>query len=165
MVLDPLAQINAITVAGTIVVFFVTLLLLRRILFLPLIEVMEQRAAKLEQAKARKAEADALLERAQLEVQQTRSIAAAEAAQLIEKVRDETARIRSERLAGAGAEADAILARGREEIRVLRHSEDARLADELCTCVTAMLTTMIGPVDAAAVRLTVMQVVAGREAG
>jgi F-type H+-transporting ATPase subunit b len=165
MVLDPLAQINVVTMVAIIVIFLATSLLLRRIFFLPLIEVMEQRAARIAQARERKADVDARLHEAQLEAERVRAAAAAEAARLVEQAASETAAIRSGRMARAAAEAEAILANGREEVRALRQAESAKLEDELRACVTAMLSKMVGTVDDVAVRLTVKRALATKEAG
>jgi F-type H+-transporting ATPase subunit b len=164
MVLDPLGQIHLVTMAAIIVIFLVTLLLLRRICFLPLIAVMDQRAARIEAARTRKAEAEALLKSAQLETDQILSAAHAEAERLVAQVVAETAGIRSERMAKASAEAEAILAKGREGVLAVTQSEDARLTEELCACVGKTLTTMIGPVDDTAVRFMVNRVVTAKEA-
>jgi F0F1-type ATP synthase membrane subunit b/b' len=53
MALNPLAQIQVVTIAAMIVIFLVTLLLLRRVFFLPLIDVMERRAARIGGARRR----------------------------------------------------------------------------------------------------------------
>jgi hypothetical protein len=66
--------------------------------------------------------------------------------------------------AAADAEAEAILARGRDEILALRRSEEARLAEELCTCVGQTLARMTGQVDEKAVRFLVNRVLAAKEA-
>lgn len=165
MVLDPLAQINPVTMVAIIVIFLATFVLLRRIYFLPLIEVMERRAARIAQARARKAEADARLHDGQLEAERIRAAAVADAARLVEQVAAQSAEIRNGRMARATAEAEAILASGRDEVRALRQTESAKLEDELRACVTTMLTHIVGTVDDAAVRLTVKRALATKEAG
>jgi F-type H+-transporting ATPase subunit b len=165
MILDPLSQIHPITMAGIVVIFLVTLLLLRRVFFLPLLTVMERRAARIEAARAGKAEAERLLARARVEAEQALSGAREEATRLADRVEAETAALRTERLARASAEAEAILAGGREEVLALARAQEARLAEELHACVTQALTRMIGTVDDAAVRLVMKRVLAAKEAG
>jgi F0F1-type ATP synthase membrane subunit b/b' len=164
MVLDPLGQINLVTIGAILVIFLMTLLGLRRICLVPLIEVMERRDARIEAARARKAEADELLARAEQEAAQVLSRAKEEADQLVAKLAEETAALRNARLARAAAEVESILAAGRDELAALRRTEDARLAAELCTSVTGTLTRMIGPVEATTVRFLVARTLAREEA-
>jgi F0F1-type ATP synthase membrane subunit b/b' len=165
MALNPLTQINLVTIGAVIVIFLVTLFLLRRICLVPLIAVMERRAARIVAARALAVEADALLVSAHREADAARAAATAEATQLVERVREEIAAIRGQRLGQARAEAEAILAKGREESRTLLQAEDARLTDELSSCVSAALRKMIGPVEGAAVRFMVKRVLAEKESG
>jgi F0F1-type ATP synthase membrane subunit b/b' len=120
MVLDPLAQIHPVTILAVIAIFVVTLVVLRRIFFLPLIGLMEARNARIEAARTRKAEACASLAAAEAQAEELLSRARQEAASLTEAARTEAADLRSTRLRRASAEADAILAQGREEVRLLR---------------------------------------------
>jgi F-type H+-transporting ATPase subunit b len=165
MALNPLAQIQVVTIAAVIVIFLVTLLLLRRVFFLPLIEVMERRAARIGSARAREAEADELAANAQREAEQARALTQAEATRVLAQTREDIAASRSARMAQARAEAEAILAKGREDVRALKQVEEGRLATELSACATAALRRAIGPVDDAAVRLVVKRVLAAHAAG
>ena len=160
MILDPLSQIHPVTMAAIIVIFLVTLFLLRRIFFLPLRAVMQQRAARIQAARAGKAEAERLLEHARAEAEQALSAAREEATRLAARVEAEAAALRVERLAHATTEAEAILAGGREEVQALSRSEEARLAEELHACAAQALTRMIGTVDDAALRLVLKRVLA-----
>jgi F0F1-type ATP synthase membrane subunit b/b' len=164
MALDPLAQINLITIGAIIVIALVTLFLLRRICLVPLITVMERRAARIEKARAQLAEASAVLASAQLKADQARSAAREEADRMVAKFTDETTEMRRARMAAAAAEAEAILAAGREEILTLRQSEDAKVARELSSSVSNTLTRMIGPVEDTTVRFMVARVLAAKEA-
>jgi len=165
MVLNPLDQIHLITTLTTVVIFFLTLLVLRRIVFDPLIEVMERRREKIEAAAIRKARAEAQLQSAQRQADEAVTAAKAEAARMLIGVHEELAGIRREKMAKASTEAEAVLARGREEIAGLRAEEEARLAEELYASVERALTAMIGPVDERAVRLVVGRALAAKEAG
>jgi F0F1-type ATP synthase membrane subunit b/b' len=165
MALNPLAQIDLVTIGGVIVIFVVTLFLLRRICLVPVIAVMEGRVAKIATARAHAAEAEAQLASAHREAEATRAAATAEATQLVDGVRGEIAAAREQRLAQARTEAEAILAKGRDEARALRQAEDARLTDELSACVSAALRKIIGPVEGGAVRFVVKRVLAEKEGG
>jgi F0F1-type ATP synthase membrane subunit b/b' len=165
MALDPLAQIHLVTILAVILITLTTLLLLRRIFFLPLIEVMEQRAAKIEAARTQMAAGEAALRAAEAEAERVLAAAAVEAARLAAGVQEEVAGLRTQRLARAGAEAEAILAQGREAVAALGLVEENRLQTELCVCVSRTLATMIGPVDDSAVRFMVHRVLAAKEVG
>ena len=165
MVLNPLDQIHLVTMAATFVIFLLTLLVLRRVAFLPLIDVMERRSARIEAARAQKAEGESLLRNAQLQADEAVAAAKAEAARILGSARDEIAAIRRAKMAQATTEAEAILARGREEVLALRASEETQLAKQLFASVGKALTTMIGPVEDSAVRLMVNRVMAAKEAG
>jgi F0F1-type ATP synthase membrane subunit b/b' len=163
MALDPLAQLNLVTILAIILITGATLLLLRRTFFLPVIGVMESRAAKIEAARARKAAALAALQAAEADAERMLAAAGVETARLVAGVQEQIAGLRTERLARAGAEAEALLARGREEMVALVQAEENRLQTELCDCVSRTLATMIGQVDDSAVRLMVHRVLAAKE--
>jgi F-type H+-transporting ATPase subunit b len=165
MLLDPLDQIHLVTTVATVVIFFLTLLVLRRVVFLPVIEVMERRRARIEAAQTRKAEAEALLQSAQRRADEAVNTAKAEAARILGGVREEVAGARREKMLAASAEAETILTRGREEVATLRAAEEARLAEELLAAVGKTLTAMIGPVEEPAVRLVVSRALSAKEAG
>jgi F-type H+-transporting ATPase subunit b len=165
MVLDPLDQIHLVTTTATVVIFLVTLFVLRRVVFLPVIEVMERRSARIEAAQLRKAEAEALLRGAQVQADEAMTSAKAEAARILAGAREEMSGTRRERMAKANTEAEAILALGREEVATLRAAAEARLAEELHSSVGKALTAMIGPVEDPAVRLMVNRALATGEGG
>lgn len=165
MTLDPLAQIHFVTIAAIIGIALATMFLLRPIFFLPILEVMAQRAERIEAARSRKAEAEALLQGAERELDEALVAAKVEAARLAAQAMEEAAAVRRERLAKAGAEAEALLAAGRTEIAALRRTEDERLAEELRACAGQALTAMIGPVDEAAVQFVVNRVLRPTAAG
>jgi F-type H+-transporting ATPase subunit b len=163
--LDPLAQLDPVTIGGVIVIFLVTLLVLRRIAFDPLIGVMERRDARIAAARAAKAEAEAHLAAVRGEREARAAVAAGEATRALEAAREEAAGRRRARLEAAGAEAEAILARGREEAQALRREEEARLADALRASAAATLARVLGTVDDASLRFVVQRVRVTSEGG
>jgi F0F1-type ATP synthase membrane subunit b/b' len=165
MSLDPLAQVHLVTIMAVVVITVGTLLLLRRVFFLPVLEVMERRAAKLEAVRVQKAAGELALRAAEAEAERELAAATDEAARLATKVEEEIDRLRAERLGRAGVEAEAILARGREELVALRQAEESRLQTELCDCVSRTLVSMTGQVDQSAVRFMVHRVLGAKEAG
>jgi F0F1-type ATP synthase membrane subunit b/b' len=162
MSLDPLAQINLVAIGAIVVISVVTLLILRSSL-VPLIEVMERRAAKIAAARAEKAAAERLLEAARQKSEQALASAREQAERLAAGMQEELGRLRTERLARASADAEVILARGREEAAAERHAETTRLSAEVCSCAVATLAQLVGQVDEAAVRLMAQRVLAAQE--
>ena len=162
MNLNPLEQLNLVTMAAMAAIFLVTFFVLRTVLFNPLIDVMEKRAGKLERSRARYQEADALIEQARSEAAGIAAEAAETAERFSEDVRIELAGIRESKRALAGAEAEKILASGRAEVARLKGTEQARLKEHLLTCSKQTLVKMIPTVDEEALRLVVNRVLMAR---
>jgi F-type H+-transporting ATPase subunit b len=164
MNLNPLEQLNLVTMAAMAAIFLVTFFVLKTVLFTPLIDVMEKRAGKLERARARYQEADALIEQAREEAAKIAAEASETAERFSEDVRRELAGIRESKRALAGAEAEKILATGRAEVARLKGTEQARLKEHLLTCSKQTLVKMIPTVDEEALRLVVNRVLMARGA-
>jgi F0F1-type ATP synthase membrane subunit b/b' len=164
MNLNPLEQLNLVTMAAMAAIFLVTFFVLRTLFFTPLIDVMEKRAGRLERSRARYQEADALIEQAQEEAKRITAEAAETAARLSEEVKGDLAGIRESKCALANAKGEKILASGREEIARLKVTEQARLKDHLLTCSKQTLVKMIPTVDEEALRLVVNRVLTARGA-
>jgi F0F1-type ATP synthase membrane subunit b/b' len=165
MSLNPLAQINLITLGSVMLLFVVTLIMLRRVCFVPIITVMECRAAKIAAARLLRDEAQKVLDAARRDAEVQLAAAKAEADRITAECREGIAQRRAAAIAQAGAEAQTILAAGKEAIRALRRTEGARLQTELHSSVAATLTKMLVSVDDAALRLMVqraLDVSAGR---
>ncbi len=165
MNLNPLEQLNLVTMAAMTAIFLVTFFVLRKRFFIPLIDVMEKRAGKIGRAQARYGEADALIEKAREEAGRIAAEAAGTADRLAEEAKVEIARARDARRAQAGAEADAVLAKGREEVARLREAEQGRLKEQLLACSRQTLGKIIDEVDDDALRLVVARVLTARGAG
>jgi F0F1-type ATP synthase membrane subunit b/b' len=164
MGLNPLEQLNLITIVAIASIFLVTFFTLRKVFFTPLIDVMEKRAGKLERAHARYQEADALVEKAREEAKRIGAEAAETAAHLSEAVKGELTGIRESKRAQANAETEKIFARGREEIARLEETEQTRLKEQLLMCSRQTLIKMIHEVDEDSLRFVVNRVLTAREA-
>jgi F-type H+-transporting ATPase subunit b len=164
MNLNPLEQLNLITMAAIAVIFLVTFFVLKTMLFNPLIDVMEKRDDKLKRARARYQEADVLIEQARVEAARITAEAAETAERFSEDIRSEVAGIQESKRTLANAEADKILASGRTEVERLKGSEQARLKEHLLTCSKQTLVKMIATVDEEALRLMVNRVLTARGA-
>ncbi len=164
MDLNPLEQLNLITMAAMAAIFLVTFFILKKVFFTPLIGIMEKRAGKLETSLARYQEADALIGQAREEAARIAAEAAETAERLSQDLRKELAGIRESKRALANAEAEKILAGGREEVTRLKGMEQARLKDHLLACSRQTLVKMIPTVDEEALRLVVNRVLTARGA-
>ncbi|NTW59405.1 MAG: ATP synthase F0 subunit B [Nitrospirae bacterium] len=164
MDLNPLEQLNLIAMAAIAAIFLVTLIILRKVFFIPLIDVMEKRAVKLERSRARYEEAGTLIEKAREEAKRIAAEAAETAERLSDEVKEELARIRDSKRAEAGVEAESILTRGRNEIAQLKEAEQARLKEHLLTCSKQTLVKMIPDVDEERLLFVVNRVLAARGA-
>jgi F-type H+-transporting ATPase subunit b len=162
MDLNPLEQLNLITMAAIVAIFLVTLFILRKVFFIPLIEVMEKRAGKLERARARYAEAGTLIEKAEAEAKRIAAEAAETAEHLSDEVKAELARIRESKRAEATIEAESIITRGRDEVARLKEAERARLKEHLMTCSKQTLVKMVHEVDEERLLFVVNRVLAAR---
>jgi F0F1-type ATP synthase membrane subunit b/b' len=164
MNLNPLEQLNLITMAAIAAIFLVTFFILKKVFFTPLIGIMEKRAGKLESSRARYQEADVLIEQAREEAARIAAEAGETAERFSEDVRRELAGIGESKHALANAEAEKILASGRAEVVRLKGTEQARLKEHLLACSKQTLVKMIPTVDEEALRLVVNRVLTARGA-
>jgi F-type H+-transporting ATPase subunit b len=164
MDLNPLEQLNWITMVAMASIFLATYGILRKLFFTPLLTVMEKRDGKLEKAQARYEEARSVTEQAQEEARRIVADASQAAEQMHEEVKGEIARTRESRCATARTEAESILAMGREEVARLKDEEQAKLKDRLLTCSGQTLAKMIPEVNEEALRFVVNRVLAARGA-
>ncbi len=165
MGLNPLEQLNLMTMAAMAAIFLAAFIVLRKIFFIPLITVMEKRDEKIERARARYGEAEALIKKAREEAGHITAEATETAERLAEEAKGEIVRVRDAKRAQAGSEADAILSRGREEVTRLKEAEQARLKEQLLACSRQTLVKIIHEVDDDALRLVVSRVLTSRGAG
>jgi F0F1-type ATP synthase membrane subunit b/b' len=164
MDLNPLEQLNWITMVAMASIFLVTYGILRKVFFTPILTVMEKRAGKLEKARSRYEETSSVTEQAQEEARRIAAEASQAAEQMHEEIKRELARARESRRAKARAEAESILAMGREEVARLKDEEQAKLKDRLLTCSRQTLVKMIPEVSEETLRFVVNRVLAAREA-
>lgn len=164
MSLNPLEQINYITITAVIVIYLVTYFVLRKIFFVPVIEMMEKRTARIEAARTKKAEADSLLSEAQLKAEAILAEASEQAELMAEAAKEEIIKDREAKITKANAKADEIQAEGREKVLAIKQSEQAKLKEDLCVCVTQTLTKIVSRVDEKTVRYVVNKVLAAKGA-
>jgi F-type H+-transporting ATPase subunit b len=147
MPLDPIAQINVTTLVATFAIFLITFLVLRKVFFIPVIEVLERRDAKLENGRDLRAAAQATLVAASEEAQEIKSSAVTERERVFAEVRAATASEREASLAKARAQAEKIVAAGREDITAREVAERAQMKGALIASVTETLSKIVEGVD------------------
>lgn len=165
MALNPLAQLNLITIISLIALFIVTYFVLKRVFFDPYIKVMEKRSKKIEKSRDILLEAWALRDNARKEAERILAEAREETERITEEAKEEMARTREAKVAQANTKADEILAKGREKILRLKESEQTKLREDLFSCVNQTLTKLVGKVDERSVQSMVNKVLTAREAG
>ena len=127
MELNPLNQINLVTIAIVIAVFAITHFVLRRTFFLPVIEVMERRRERLEAAAAVREQAADLVRAAEADAATIRERASQRASRVQQALRDRAQGVRAEKLEAAREDNAAVLEKGREAIAADREAELAKL--------------------------------------
>ncbi len=147
MELNPLNQIHGVTIVGMIVVFWVTFVLMKVLVFNPVLDVMIARRRKIAEGEAKLAEADSVLNAAREEADSL--VADGEAqAETVQKEATEVAESRrQERLVAAKEEADALLSQGRAGVADIRAQEAAKVREELVGCTGIACRKLIGKVD------------------
>ena len=165
MALNPLEQINLITIAGLMLIFTATYLILRKILFLPLIQIMERRDLKISGGKETIARAEFLICDAQNKADSILAEARQEAEHIIETGSEDNARLREEKVKQASDEADRLLSKELEKMSLLRKSEQKRLEESLLFCVSKTLKKSIGYSNEKVIQSMVAKVLASRSDG
>jgi F-type H+-transporting ATPase subunit b len=160
MELNPIKQLNPATIGATVAVFTVTYIVMRKVFFKPVIEVMERRHARTLAAEDKYSEADGIVRSAEEECERIREVANEGVSALVEKSRARIDEVRETRLATARAEAETMLEEGRAAIREEADLERARLRSEAVECVSLSCEKLFGRADCAVVESNVDRVIA-----
>ena len=158
--LNPLDQIQPWVIVAIIVIYALTLLALRRVFFLPLIEVMERRELELEAAEATIAEAERVI--AETEPEALRIVAEAheKADGLRQRSREKAETYRRETVDAAMHASAAALEKGRASIAAERKAEVAQMRDQAVECVTLACDKLVGAADPRTVTASVDKLLA-----
>jgi F0F1-type ATP synthase membrane subunit b/b' len=160
MELNPLKQLNPAVVAATIATFTITYVVMRKVFYLPTIEVMERRNARRLEADEKYAEAQSVLSEAEGEATRIREEADAQVRDAVEQSRSRLDGDRETGLAAARAAAEALLEEGRATIHEEAELERASLRTEVVECVSLSCEKLFGRVDRAVVESNVDRVIA-----
>jgi F0F1-type ATP synthase membrane subunit b/b' len=160
MELNPINQLNPVTIGATIVTFTATYVVMRKVFFLPLIEVMERRNAHRVEAEGRYSEAEGILSRAEEESRAILARSDEKVRELVEQTRAKAEEGHEATLAAARAMAENALERGRAAIAEEAGAERARLRADAVECVSLSCEKLFGRVDRSAVEANVDRVIA-----
>lgn len=147
MELNPIEQVNFITIVSIIILFTITFFILKRIFFDPLIEIMEKRTEKIERSKSLIDEAKNLLESAREESEKIINEAQTKAERIRTTAKEEALRIKDEKIFESKKKAEELLIEGRREIEMLKVEEKKKLASELLSCTQMTLEKLVERVD------------------
>lgn len=147
MELNPLNMIEPVVIAGVVAIFILTHFVLRRVFFLPVIEVMERRRERLDTASTMRDQAAEVQRSAARDVDTLRERARSRAESVGQTVRERAQAARRERLDAARAESAKIVEDGRGAIATEREAELAKLRAETSSCVGVACERLLGRTD------------------
>lgn len=160
MDLNPLAQIDLLTVCITMAVFVLTYWAMRRVYFDRTIAVMEARQARCDAAAAACEEARGEVVAAEQEAARITAEAQERADTLVATARTEAEAAKTASIAEARQAAELRLQEGRAEILAARDTEIAALRAEAVECVSLACGKLAGSADADVVEGVVDRLVA-----
>jgi F0F1-type ATP synthase membrane subunit b/b' len=160
--LNPIDQIVWWVILAVIGVFSATLVVLRRVFFLPYIEVMEKREVELEAAEAVLAEAERIVAEAEPEAQRITTEVRDKADELLRRTREEDDAYRQQTIETAMQESSAVLEKGRARSAAAREAEVAQLRLQAVECVTLACDKLLGSSDTDSVTAAVDKLLARR---
>jgi len=147
MQLDPLQMLDPRVIGVCIGIVIVAYFVLRKWFFLPYIEVMQERAERIDKGRALRDEAKQITEGAQWEVASIQGKAKADAEELERSSQVQSADYRKEAMAAAVVEIDELLKKGRGEIAADAEVEAAELRSQAIECVALACERLLGKRD------------------
>jgi len=147
MQLDPFKMLDLRVIAACMGIVLITYFVLRRWFFLPYIEVMQERAERIDKGRALRDEAKQITDGAQWEVASIQGKAKADAEELERSSQVQSADYRKEAMAAAVVEIDGILSAGRLEIAEEAKSEATELRTQAIECVGLACEQLLGARD------------------
>jgi len=145
--LNPLTQIDLITVTLTILVFIATYWLMRKVFFDKTIAVMEAREVRCRDAEEACHQAQTIIAQAERRAEEIAAATHEEAEALITSAREEAEEEKVSLLAHARQQAEARLQEGRTEVLAAREREITSLRTEAVECVGLACEKLAGHAD------------------
>jgi F-type H+-transporting ATPase subunit b len=162
MNLNPLDQLEPVTIAATVGIFTLTYAALRRFVFVPLVSVMEDRREHVDAGLDAGREAKRLTDEANAAAASRVEQARADAEGRLEAARERWIHERDARVAQAQAAAQKQLDEGRAKIVLARETEIETLRHEALDCVGLACSKLEVPVDPKTAEAVVDAVIAKR---
>lgn len=147
MNLNPIEQIKPLTILATVGVFSATYFALRRVVLLPLVNVMEDRRERIDAGRDAGDEARRDMAAAAAAAEARVAQAHLEADTVLQTSREHAEREREKHIAQGQAEAQRILDEGRAGIIAARNAEIATLRAEALDCVRLACEKLAVPLD------------------
>jgi len=147
MQLDPLQMLDLRVIGVCIGIVIVAYFVLRKWFFLPYIEVMQERAERIDKGRALLDEAKQITDGAAWEVASIQGKAKADAEEIERDSQERATTYRKEGMAAAVVEIDALLKKGRGEIAVQAEGEAAELRARAIECVALACERLVGARD------------------
>ncbi len=147
MDLNPINQLDLVTMAAIVVIFTVTYVGLRRFFVLPLLAVIREREVMVEAARADQDEAAQVLESANGDAESVLTKAREEADAMLTQAREESLEQKREQVAAATREASGRLEAGRTEIAEGRQKAMKLMRGQAVECVGIACGQLLGSVD------------------
>jgi F0F1-type ATP synthase membrane subunit b/b' len=145
--LNPISQLDLVTMAVVAVIFMATYVGLRRFFVLPLLAVMRERGGMVEVARADQEEAARLLETANADAESMLSEARDKADTLLAEAREESLEAKREQIAQATRMASERLEAGRAEIASARAHAMLTMRGQAVECVGIACGQLLGSVE------------------
>ena len=147
MTLNPLAQINGVTIIGMIVIFWMTFIALKVVFYNPLLEVVVARRQKITAGAEKLAEAEQVTADARRGGEALLAEADAEVEKIAREAGEEAEAQRQEKIVAAKEEAEALLVEGRARVTQVRKAEEQKVREELVGCTTVACDKLVGGVE------------------
>lgn len=167
MNLNPLTQLNAITITSIVVIFSMTFFALKKIYIDKYVDFMEARVQDVSEGKAAGLEAETIIVAAKAEAEEILRDARKEADDIAAQTRTDGYDLREERRIAAMTEAEKLVAAGRDRLSKVKEKERALLESELVVCVWRVVSKLDGKIDRETVEAVVKRNLAStdKEAG
>ncbi|MFA5866742.1 MAG: ATP synthase F0 subunit B [Actinomycetota bacterium] len=165
--MNPLTQLNAITIVSIIVIFSITYFAMKRIYFDRYVDFMEARAAKISKGRAAGLEAESIVVKATAEAEEIVRCARVEADDIAAQTRTDIYELRERRRIAATTEAEKIVDDGRGRLEAVRDKERDLLEKELVANVWRIVSKLDGEIKRDTVEAVVRRNIAvvGAKAG
>jgi F0F1-type ATP synthase membrane subunit b/b' len=163
MNLNPLTQINPITIVSTMVIFLVTYFALKKLYVDKYVEFIETRTREVSDGRAAGLEAEAITVKAKADAEEILRGARSEADDIAAQTRTDAYELREEHRLAAAGEAEKIVAGGRERLQTIKDKEQVLLETELVDCVWRVVSKLDGKIERTTVAAVVRRNIAATE--